>query len=307
MPNLEPNIPMTIKSSYGVVDINTPYSQISDGVSWLYLILNDDNDYAIVPGKFRATIDSVSQGDGSSIQPPYIDGLVATMTISYWTCPDGNCDDRQPACGEDLRLMDEYLMGVLNGLRTYPTDVSTQQYAWLPTGTNIKRLLEGVMLASWTTPDFSKGPPEVRRKISLGSPYPYALEDDLVTTDIADGTSETVTNGGNIETKPIIFIVGAGSSSVSTIVNTASGLTLKYDPTRPGAVPVPSAHSLQIDCAEGTCLLDGDPDLDYIAGLDPSASDFWSLLPNGPTSPSGEQVVSATGSDIQVKHYASWV
>ena len=28
-------------------------------------------------------------------------------------------------------------------------------------------------------------------------------------------------------------------------------------------------------------LLDGDPDQDYIAGLDPTASSFWPLVPGG--------------------------
>ena len=273
--------------------------------------MNDNESYKIVPGKFRATIDSVSQGDGSSIQPPYIDGLVADMTIGYWVCPDGTRDSAEPACGEDLRLMDEYLMGVLNGLRTFPVDVSTQQYAWNPSGPAVARLLEGVMLASWPEPDFSQsanGGVLVRRKVSLGSPYPYALENDLITTLIADGTTVAVTNSGNIATKPIIFMVGpvSGAAAACDVLNNSSGLRLSYDSTRPGGIAIPSGHSLQIDCAEGTCLLDGDPNLDRIAGLDPKASDFWSLLPNGPTSPSGVQTVSVAGADVQVKHYHSF-
>lgn len=307
MPNLEPDVPMTLKSSYGVVDLNTVSAFTTEGFAWLFRVLNDDHDYAIVPAKFRPVSDSVSQGDGSSIQPPYIDGLQATMSVSYWMCPDGNLESAVPACAEVLREMDQFLMGVLNGLRTFPTDVSTQQYAWLPTDNGgITRLLEGVMLAAWPTPDFSKGPPEVRRKVVVGSPYPYALQNDLITTVIPAGTSATVTNGGNIDQLPILFV--HGPSTGVAVVNEASGLTVSYDSTRPGALAIPAGHILQIDFAEGTCLLDGDPDLDYVAGLDPAATDLWALKPNDPSAPGGSQVITVSaGAAVDVKHYWAWI
>lgn len=309
MPNLEWDVPMTLKSSFGVVDLNSPYAQITDGVAWLYLVMNDDESYAIVPGKFRPVVDSVSQGDGSSIQPPFIDGLVATMTIGYWILPHGVDGEREPACGEDLRLMDQFLMGVLNGLRTFPVDVSTQQYAWLPSGNGgVTRLLEGVMLASWPTPDHSQSASQggklVRRKISIASPYPYALENEEIVTPIADGASGTLVNGGNIDQLPVLFVFGPATGV--TVVNESSGLTLSYDSTRPGALAVPSGHTLEIDFAEGTCLLDGDPDLDYIAGLDPQATAYWPIKPNGPSTPSGEQVVSVAGANVEFIHYWAW-
>lgn len=305
--NLAWDAEMTIKSSYGVVTLNEIMADPDDSFppKWLYLVQNDTDDYSIVPAKFRAVSDSLSQGDGSSIQPPWIDGLLASMSIGFWVCPNGERDAAEPACDDDLREMNEFLMGVLNGLRTFPTDVSTQQYAWQPPGAAFTRILEGVMLAAWPTPDFSHGPKEVRLKVQIASPYPYALENDLITTSISAGGSAVVTNGGNSPGLPIVFVKGPASSCA--VVNLSSGFTISYDSTRPGAHAILMGDILQIDCAEGTCLLNGDPDFDYIAGLDPAATDLWPLLPNGPSSPNGDQTVTVAGADVDIKHYWYWL
>lgn len=269
---------MTIHTPYADVPVNQAFAVDSGGIEWLFQIL-DPASYSIVPGKFRATVDSLSQTDGSSIQAPYIDGLVATLELSYWQVPGPEGESEgAPACAAILREMDQMLMGALNSLRTYPTDVSTQQYLWSPTGLLTRRLLDGVILASWPTPDFSKGPPEVRRKFQLGCPYPYALTDAPQTTiGIAPGGSVVVTNGGNIAGLPILFI--PGPCTFCQVTNVESGLSLTYDSTLPGAVAVPSGHTLQIDFHEVSVLLDGNPADDYIAGLDPGASDLWPLVP----------------------------
>lgn len=306
MANLEPNVPMTIKSSFGVVNLNTVYADFDEKRGWLFQVQNDKQDYSIAPGKLRFTSDSVSQGDGSSIQPSFIDGLVATMTIAYWYSPTASDSDKSPACAETLRLMDEFLMGVLNGLRTFPTDVSTQQYAWTPTGATTNRILEGIMLGpAWPDPDFSEWPPETRRKIQVASPYPYALENAEVVTPIADGDSATVTNPGNISQLPVIFAFGPFTQFA--VVNDASGFTVSYDSSRPGAHAVGSSDVLQIDFVEGTCLLNGDPELDYIAGLDPAATDLWPLTPNSPMTPGGAQNITVSGADIEVISFPSWI
>ncbi len=284
-------------SPYADVPINVPFAGDSSGIEWLFQIL-DPASYSIVPGKFRATVDSLSQTDGSSIQPPYIDGLVATLELAYYQLPGADGDSKGgPACKEVLRLMDQLLMGALNSLRTYPTDVSTQQYLWTPTGAT-QRLLDGVILASWPAPDFTKGPPEVRRKFQLGSPYPYALTNAPHTSPmIAPGTTVTITNAGNIEGLPILFM--NGPSSFFQVTNLATGLSLTYDSTLPGALAVPTGHTLQIDFHQGSVLLDGNPDLDYIAGLAPGTSDFWPLIP-------GAQAILNSVSSVGFPYFVSY-
>lgn len=300
--NLEWTAPMWLNTPYTPgagsgewAPYGLPINQLipqANGSAWLYLVMPPDNGaYSIVPGKgtsgggFRPVVDSLSQADGMSVQPPFIDGMMATIELSYQWSRTGSRSDIEPAGAPDAvglsvqRQMDELIMGALNSLRTYPPDVSTQQYLWLPAGLVTNRLLDGVMLGSWPTPDFTKGPPEVRLKFDLVCPYPYAILDAPHTTaPIAPGASSPVSNLGNTATTPILFIPGPMTYCKVTVF--PSGLTLIYDDTLPGAVSIPSGHTLQIDFHEGSCLLDGNPTLDYIAGLDPSATVFWPIEPD---------------------------
>ena len=295
--NLEWDSPQRIVSPYATLDLNTPLPVGSDGFAWLFQVMIDN--YQIVPAKFRPVSDSLSQADGSSIQAPYIDGLVATLEVAYFMLPNGIEPEREPACGDELREMDQLLMGVLNSLRVLPTDPSTQQYRWTPTGTSgVERLLNGVMLGSWPAPDFTKGPPEVRVKFDLASPYPYAVDDAPVTTSIAAGTSGIVTNAGNADEQPVIRAHGPTSSF--SILQVATGLQVAYDAGRPGAVSIAGGHYAEIDFFAGSILLDGNPAADLIAGLDPASTDLFPLLP-------GSQTIAATGASIDVGHSNAWV
>lgn len=256
--------------------------------------------YQIVPQKFRPVVDSLSQADGSTIQPPFIDGLVATLEVAYMVCPDGTVKSKTFACDGDLRAMDDFLMGVLNSLRTYPADVSTQQYLWTPTGVTT-RLLDGVMLGSWPTPDFSKGPPEVRIKFDLACPYPYALTNAPHTTVIAASSSGVAPNNGNTGFLPVINIPGPFTACAFT--NSANGGAFSYDSSRPGASAVLTGHTLQIDMHEGSCLLDGNPADDYIAGLDPTVDNFFPLVP----AILGTNTLTVSGAGISVVSFDSWI
>lgn len=306
MPNLEWGCPQTIVSPYapGGLALNTPLTgqppTLPSGAAAFYQVMVDGTGYKIVTQKFRAVVDSLSQTDGSTIQPPYIDGLVASIELAYMVCPGGSVASKTNACAGDLRAMDDYLMGVLNSLRTYPPDVSTQQYLWLPTGLSTQRLLDGVMLGSWPTPDFSKGPPEVRVQFDLACPYPYALTDAPHTTVIAASSAGVAPNNGNTSYLPVINIPGPFTSC--GISNSANGGTFSYNSSLPGALAVLTGHTLQIDMHEGSCLLDGNPALDYIAGLDPTVDNFFPLVPVA----LGTNTLTVTGAGISVVSYDSW-
>lgn len=276
--NLEWDAPMIVKSSYTSFDINQLTADVLSGGKDALFLIEEPGDYKIVPAKLRTVADSLSQADGSSIQPPFIDGLVATIGLSYWVVPNGNFDAKTAACANDLRLMNELLMGTLNALRTFPTDPSTQQYSWNPSGVgDALRLLNGIMLGSWPVPDFSQNP-LVRIVFEVASPYPYALNDTPHTVGpITPGDTFNVDNDGNSPGLPVLEI--PGPATYFKVTNTLTGLTLIYDHSLPGALSIPSGHTLEINFHEGSCLLDGDPDFDYIAGLDPSATTFWALDP----------------------------
>ncbi len=296
--NLEWSAVQTIVTPYGDVLLNEQMAPSSDGMAWLFLVAIDG--YSVVPAKFRPVTDSFSQADGMSIQPPWIDGMVATLDVQYMVCPSGNLVAAEPACDEDLRLMDEYLMGCLNSLRALPQDVTTQQYRWRPSGASVDRLLNGVMLAAWPAPDFSHGPPEVRTSVQLASPYPYAVDDESTTYSIADGSSAEVWNHGNCDYLPVIKANGMTSAFV--LEDLDSGLLASYDSSRPGAASIPSGHWAEIDFFAGSVELDGSPlEADnLIAGLDPQATNLFPLPP-------GATHLAASGAAIDVCVSPAWV
>ncbi len=296
--NLEWDVVQEIVTPLGTVPLNDPMAPSSDGMSWLFLTAIDA--YSIVPAKFRPVSDSFSQADGSSIQPPWIDGMVATLEIQYQVCPNGDRASATFACGEDLRLMDEFLMGCLNSLRTLPSDVTTQQYRWRPTGASVDRLLNGVMLGAWPAPDFSKGPPEVRTTVVLASPYPYAVDDEITTYSIADGSSVEVWNHGNCPTLPVIR--AHGSTSAFVLEDLDSGFLLSYDSSRPGASTIAGGHYAEIDFFAGSVEKDGLPaEADnLIAGLDPASTNLFSLPP-------GATTLAASGATTGVYVQNAWV
>lgn len=290
MPNIESDVAMSIVSPF--LPAGLPINQqlpLVDGTSYCFLI-PPASGYQIIPGKFRSVVDSISQADGSSLQQPYIDGLVAAMTIEYWeTIGSTDPAARVLACGQTARLMDEMLMGVLNSLREWTTDPNNEQrYIWTPTGAPADRLLTNVLLASW--PTVSIDAREVRRSFSLGTPFPYAIDIAQLSPTIADGTSAVLTNNGNAKFSPVMQV--QGPTTVFLITNEATGEIISYDGTRPGAVAIGGGDYAEIDFFQGSIFLNGSG-ADLVAGLDPVATDFFTLAP-------GDTTVSVTGADVVV-------
>lgn len=297
MPNIEFDVPMEIISPYlpdGLL-INQLLAPV-DGTSYYFLVR--PSGYQIVPSKFRSVIDSISQADGVSIQQPYIDGLVATMTVEYWEALNGDIQALTLACAETARLMDQMLLGVLNSLRVWTTDPNTmQRYIWTPTGAGSDRLLTDVLLASWPTVAIQDPPPGVQRTFSLGTPYPYAIDIAQSDPTIDDGSSLAITNGGNADFSPVMQV--QGPTTVFLITNEATGETVSYDGTRPGAVAIGGGDYAEIDFFQGSIFLNGDG-ADLVAGLDPVATDLFTFAP-------GVQTISITGADVKVLFNDAWL
>lgn len=298
MPNLEWDVPQFIASSDYEIDPNVLGSPrlLPSGRVPYYLVMIDN--YQIVPAKLRTVADSISQADGSSIQSPYIDGLVATLELAFMVCPAGAVDTSAaaPACAEDLRVMNEWLMALLNQLRDVPIDPLVQSYFWAPTGASGPRGLNGVILHAWPAPDF-KNSPEVRVKFELASPYPYAVGTGYFTT-IADGANATIPNDGNCNNFPVAR--AHGPSTAFAITNFVTGRLVSYDSTRPGAAAIGAGHYAEIDFFAGTIYRDGDPNIDLIAGLDPAATDLFPIPPGG-------QRVDVAGATVDMLSQDSWV
>lgn len=298
MPNIEFDIAMEIVSPF--LPAGLPINQlIPSGTSdTSYYFLVRPSGYQIVPGKFRSVIDSISQADGVSIQPPFIDGLVATMTVEYWESVSNSITNLALACAQTAREMDQLLLGVLNSLRVWTTDPNNmQRYIWTPTGAASNRLLTNVLLTTWPTLALQDPPPGVQRTFSLGTPFPYAIDIAQTTTVITDGSSAALTNGGNADFSPVMQV--AGPTTVFLITNELTGQTISYDGTRPGAVAIGGGHFAEIDFFQGSIFLDGDG-ADLVAGLDPTVTDLFTLAP-------GAQTIAVTGADVTVLSNAAYV
>jgi hypothetical protein len=295
MPNIEFDVPMEIIGPYlpGGLPINQLLPKVG-GTAYYFMVR--PGGYQIVPSKFRSVVDSISQADGVSMQAPYIDGLVATMTIEYWESQRGTVAALELACASTARLMDQMLLGVLNSLRHWTTDPNNdQRYIWTPTGAGSNRLLTNVLLTSW--PTLALDPPSIQRTFSLGTPYPYAIDISQLSPTITGGGSAVLTNNGNTSFSPVMKVQGATTAFVVT--NGLTGETVSYDGTRPGAVSIAGGHYAEIDFFQGSIFLDGSG-ADLIAGLDPVATDFFTLAP-------GAQTISITGADVVVLYNHAYV
>jgi len=95
-----------------------------------------------------------------------------------------------------------------------------------------------------------------------------------------------------------VFIID-GPTSSCTITNTTTSAAIIYDASRPGANPIAAGHFVEIDSFQGTVILDGSVNDEYIAAIDPT-SVFFPLAP-------GAQTISVTGADIHIRWNPAYV
>lgn len=271
--NLEWAVDHAIVSPQGTLLLNALGPWLDSGDRALFLIKSDP--YTIVPAKYRQVTDDLSQADGSSLQQPYISGLVASLRIEYWICKNGNRDMAEPACGADLRAMDELLTLHLNALRTpSPTPDGSQRLIWTPDGYGGDRMLTQVLLAAWPTPAFfdANGGKGVAVTFALATPFPYALDVNEVNTVIADGATVFVPNPGNADYSPVVIVDGPTSEFAITRVDT--GEVVSY--IGPDAIGPSDSVEIVFFTAAVTSGTD-----DLIADMDITVTRFFEIPPGG--------------------------
>lgn len=75
------------------------------------------------------------------------------------------------------------------------------------------------------------------------------------------------------------------------LYNHTTGKVLHYDSGLPGGSYLGTSEYVEIDMFRATVVLNGDEDAGYIAGIDFTETDFWSLIP-------GENAVALVGADL---------
>lgn len=270
--NLEWDAAHELISPLGSVVFNDLGPILEDGVTYAYYKLNS-SPYQIVPA-IRATVDNLSQADGSSLQPPYITGLVASLHVEYWTCVNGNLDDKAPACGTQVREMDDLLTLNLNALRNQgPTPDGTQRLLWQPTGTAGRRMLTQILMSQWMAPVFfGDDGIGVGVTFAVATPFPYAVDEDFVDVDIADGDTETIPNAGTASYSSVVNV--AGSTAEFAITRMDTGDVVSYV----GPDTIPGGQHAEIDFFTANIAEEGN---DLIADLDPNVTVFFLVPPGG--------------------------
>lgn len=298
-PNIEWSVPHVLVSPYGSLLLNELGPLLEDGTTRAVYLLKP-KPYAITTRLRKPQEDDLSLADGTSLQPPYVSGQVANLYLEFWAAPNGNRDTATLACGSDLRQMDELLTLHLNALRKQSSDPFNQQrLMWLPSNSDEYEMLTEVMLTEWMTPiwlgDDGAG---AGVTFSLGSPYPYAIDETGTEVDIADLSTGTVPNAGTTTYQPRIRVFGPSTEFAITRVDTDEVIswteyTIPPNPSTgyPGATfDIPDGMWADIDTfgQPGITRSDG---VDLVAGLDPLETFMWGV-------PSGGCDAIVAGADI---------
>lgn len=302
MPNIEWDVPHTILTPGGNVDLNTAAGR-------RYIIQHAD--YKIVPS-LRVTQDNISQADGSVLHPRWKTGLVATIRVAYWmTGPAGSVNpaaEDEPACGADQRIMHQDIVQALNSIRRLTG--AAQRLVWAPTGYGDLRMLDQIQLLSWPEPSYDLDGGEASVVFSVESPFPYALDFTETTTHVGSGSSggtNTISNVGNADFSPVAKVYGPTTSftltNESDLDESGNPLKVVYDAGRPGGIAIGGSDYAEIDFFRGTIYKNGNG-ANLIAGIDPTTTDFWHLLTTGFLG--GPNVISITGANVDILWNNAW-
>lgn len=280
------------------------------GTNYLYMnspapvpaagILNDPTErYMLLPDKCKAERDLRltrtfrPQNDGELVHRKFAAGLQFDLAVELWTADDGASEPSGPACDTQRRIMYDKLSGQLYAIiRDYGG------WVWAPSTIipipdrrlNLMQLVDG--------------PKQERDGIftvvtfSLRSPFPYAVNDELLTTSVGDGSSTLLANEGTAPYYPIVRVYGP--TDTVTVENVTTGQSLVYlgAGALPGSISIPGGDYADFDFWEETAFLsDGVTRLK--AGIDLSATDFWTLVP-------GDNQIATVGANVDILWRIAW-
>lgn len=298
MANIEWAVAHQIETIEGTLDINVPDATTGR----VYRIAYES--YKMIPS-LRVTQDNISQADGSVLRPRWKSGLTVVMQVALNIMIDPDGQEFEPACESDAKEMADALILHLNSIRKIVTD--NQRLIWTPSSPEAgpvadDRMLTSIELLQIWDPSYDLNGLETLIQFAVETPFPYAIDATQSSTDIDDGDTVTLSNGGTSPFSPVIKVFGPTDGFTITNYNDidefGDPLKLVYDKTRPGGLAIPAAHYGEIDFFQGTIFKDGSG-ADLIAGIDPTQTDFFHLNP-------GDNDIEIVGADCTVLYNNAW-
>lgn len=236
----------------------TLYFNSADGVG-PFLVA----DSCVAQYSVRSSKDNIPQADGSILHRKFKTGYEIGLTLALYKT------DGQVACGDDVTVMGDEIDGLLSSLLNPPDQLG--RLVWTPSG-GTARMFNEVALSQAPISQQPENAP-IRVVFALETQFPYAMEEAEQDETTPPGTT-VISVPGNTPTWPVLRVQGGGGGVNNFIIsNVDLGMALDYD----GAT-IPAGQYLEINMFNNTAFLNGDG-ANYIAGFDPTASDFFPLLP----------------------------
>lgn len=271
----ELSIPYTLETPFADIDLNADLDDyaklIVQGITGLDM------------GEVRITIDDAPQRDGSIIHKPRRKGLSPTFSGLVHT-PGGNVSRQE---------LSDQLRGAL--LSIIGTD---GRLTWTPPG-QADRILDRVRLNQAVLIDNWQEISPVLKTFQFGlvSRFPYSIDATEIETVIADGDTETITNGGNADMFPVFRVYSLGTDLTITNETTIGGdpatITLAFT-----GLGLDGGSYLEIDTFKETAFENGN-EADWGGALVFETSDFIWLPP-------GDSEISVDGGDAHMLWQNAW-
>jgi hypothetical protein len=248
----------------------------------------------------RITRNNIAQADGEITHRKFKTGFVIELNaILYERIGSGAI----PACGGTLRQMGDMLSEYLEATANNDAQLLFWPSRWPATGPiPLPRMMDmaramgpsgndssGSSFVSVVTEKDPEGP-QVDVTFAFLSPLPYLTDFmDYPTTPDATVTwasgAQTVPNDGNTDYYPTVRVWGPADGfelvNYSILDDAGNPLTLVYDDTLPGAIPIASGNYLEIDTFRNSAQihLPGGGTDNGLPGIDVRQTDYWTLAP----------------------------
>jgi hypothetical protein len=247
----------------------------------------------------RITRNNLAQADGEITHRKFKTGYVMELNAQLWeTIPDG-----EPACAGALRVLGDLLGEYLDAMLNDDGQLIWQPSGWpdpdtLPNPRMLDRCrFMGPSGSETSGSDFvavdvekDASTPLTDLTFALLSPLPYITDFmDYPTTPDAtvtfDSGTQVVTNEGNTGYNPIIRAHGAASgfwlTNLSVVDEIGNPLSIYYDSTLPGGVPIPSGGYVEIDTFTNDVIVHqpGGGTDNGKGSIDATQTDYFQLVP----------------------------